>query len=57
MLSKQQIQKFRQLYQARFGIDISYQEAHSKALNLLILYRAVYCSPSQLNKYYENKTR
>ena len=38
-ISKLQLEKFKQLYVKRFGIELSAEEVHSKALSLVNLVR------------------
>lgn len=42
MLSPESIQKFRELYEARYGVLLSEEEAGQRALRLINLFRAVY---------------
>lgn len=42
MISKESLEKFKRLYEKRFGEELSDQVALDKATRLLNLYRAVY---------------
>ena len=42
MVSDASLQKFKELYQKRYGINLSNEEAFEKANRLINLYRAVY---------------
>lgn len=42
MVSDASLQKFIELYQKRYGIELSKEEAFEKASRLVNLYRAVY---------------
>lgn len=41
-LAETQIKRFQELYKARFGVDISAQEATEKGLRLVELVRLIY---------------
>ena len=42
MLPQEAIDEFKKLYKARFGVDLSNEEAAFRANNLVNLYEAVY---------------
>ena len=54
-LSEEQVKQFQVLYQKRFGVSLSKQEATEKGLELLTLMRAVYkpITKDQLNQLHE----
>jgi hypothetical protein len=42
MLSPEEIQRYKQFYERRFGVGLSDEEASFRANNLFLLYMAVY---------------
>ncbi len=42
MLPKEAIEEYKQIYKARFGIELSDEEASFRANNFVNLYKAVY---------------
>ena len=59
MLPKEAIKEFQVLYQKRFGIDLSDQEATLRANNLVNLYKFVYGESSfgPVQKDYTSNTK
>lgn len=43
-LSKEAVEKYKRIYRAEFGENISDQEAHKQASNLLQLFKIIYKS-------------
>ena len=57
MLSEEQVTKFQQIYKARFGRDISRDEAYDKGIKLLRLIEIIYkpMTESDYNKLQERR--
>lgn len=49
MLQQIAIQEFKRIYQKRFGIELSDEEASFRANNLVSFYAIVYKNPEQKN--------
>ena len=54
-LTDQQIEKFQELYKARFGTDISYEDAKTSGLKLVRLVKLVY-KPITKEEYKKHHT-
>lgn len=60
MLPKEAIQEFKKLYKARFGVELTDEEASYRANNLVNLYKFVYEEPASgpiKSNDYENENR
>lgn len=54
MLPKEAIEEFKNLYKARYGVDLSDEEASFRANNLVNLYKLVFGNAAPINP--EDKT-